>query len=114
MSDERRFQIHLSTAIVVMFFAGGIMWINTSLSAGKIYHRRVAVMYKVGNKSVSPEKIEIGGWPVAFYERTTLKDAGAYTEVQGELCILNVIVNLVILLAVASGCEWFIRQRVLD
>ena len=98
---RKRFQIHLSTAIVMMFVAGALMWANV-------------------NERASSDKVcSLYGFPFdANYVLLNEVD-----EVDGELVpvfrpylvsiplIENGLIALAILFAVWFLCEWLIRRR---
>ncbi len=89
---RKRFQIHLSTAVVMMFVAGGILWANLRSAPLSIY-----------------------GWP--FYEvwwdsetighRTFPVDNGPYFT---RMILSNLAVALGIIFAVWFLCECLIRR----
>ena len=90
------FQIHLSTAVVLMVVAGGLVWANVALKS----------IYGIYDSY---------GWPFdAFYARSNR--SGGYFGIQIEglhagPALGNLIVTLAILTAVAVGCEWWVRRR---
>ena len=64
MTDKPRrpwFQLHLSTAIVTMFVAGGMIWANVT--------ERIVAVSGIGSMG-DPIRPKIGyGYPFAFFER---------------------------------------------
>ena len=88
-----RFQFHLSTAIVMMFVAGALMWANS-------------VKY-----FDYPHPMEgYRGWPVIMYYADRPVNAQSNSFVYS-MVLLNAIIALAILLAVWFLCEWLIRRR---
>src|SRR6266404_1141238 len=93
MTDKPRrpwFQIHLSTAIVLMFVAGGILWLN-----------------------VTPDWAHMSsvyGWPKGFYEERFGNPIAGTRFFLGTL-ILNIIAGIIILGYIAFLCEAFLRRR---
>jgi hypothetical protein len=90
---KRRFQIHLSTAIVMMFVAGGLIWANVS-----------------GTRHPSYNYIE-HGWP--FRSQMHFVGLGSYEgEEMPYLCAsIDGMVAITFLLITHAICEWLIRRR---
>jgi hypothetical protein len=131
MSDKPRrpwFQIHLSTAIVLMFVAGGLMFAN--------FGARIT-------KPTSNFKMEFG-WPCIVWTRFEIRDLLSFEHREDEYRIrveggdeivvpqedmehfdsrgissgprikslaINLATALAILASIAFGCEWHIRRR---
>jgi hypothetical protein len=97
MSDKRRrswFQIHLSTAIMLMLVAGGLVWANAEPT--KFY-------------SMGDELVFFRGWPYTFQGNINgdvIKD-----YFWPEYMARNVASAVMILGTVAFACEWWIRRR---
>jgi len=87
-SRRKRFQIHLSTAIVMMFVAGGCLWINVN---GRIIGQH-----------------HYYGWPIAIIKRKVYLVGQPYP---GYAIIFDVIVMFALLLVCWFLCEWIIRRR---
>jgi hypothetical protein len=97
-------QFHLSTAIIMMFVAAGLLWVN---------------MHAV------PQRRDTGGgymqhfgWPMTMASQERYYTLDAVGLVNGRLniggldsIVVNAIVALFILVATAVVCEWFIRRR---
>jgi hypothetical protein len=103
MSDKPRrawFQIHLSTAILMMFVAGGLMWANVVEDISYYW-----VQPYVGD----PIRLELRkqGWPIRFTEYY-LYDSQKPNYWK---CAADFATALVILAAIAFVCEYFIRRR---
>ena len=67
MEKEKKrawFQIHLSTAVVVMFVAGCLIWANTK---ERIESENDLLLGK--------REFEVYGWPLAIWNRRTLPTA---------------------------------------
>ncbi len=104
---SKRFQIHLSTAIVMMFVAGGLMWANTRIN-------NVRPDYWAA-PSLPSNRIYSYGWPQNA-EAVHVHIAGGETIIKerrwAEMgCVLNGAAALFILFAVWFLCEWLIRRR---
>lgn len=114
MSDEtkparkrRLFQVHLSTAIILMFAAGGIYWFEFYATTQRIGVLRIQK-----------------GWPISFWdagEESYSVDDGHRTSyrvrpLQGSGWQLNgVVIDLfcmvMFLTVITFACEWWIRRR---
>jgi len=94
-------QYHLSTAVVLMFVAGGLLWLN---------------MRPLPLRAVEM-KIPLHGWPLMTrYAVITLSNEEAAMMPDGgywnwQNCALNALCAVVILLAVAVFLEWRIRRK---
>ena len=122
-----RFQFHLSTAIVMMFVAGGLMWANVSernnLSArlpASIETRPLlhgvlksdsmigVVVFSRGwpcNTFVSQNKLAVDGQRKTYYQLVLAK----YWSVSG--VIVDACIALILLAASCVICEYLIRRR---
>jgi hypothetical protein len=102
--SKLRFQIHLSTAIVVMFVAGELLWLNI---------RKLPDVYPLTESF----HYRIHGWPfVTNYwlltldsEEATLQPPNGYWD--WPHLVVNFFCALIILALVAFVCEWWIRHR---
>ncbi|HLX60541.1 MAG TPA: hypothetical protein VKX17_04580 [Planctomycetota bacterium] len=112
---RKRFQIHLSTAIVLMFVAGGLMWANTRPRIGttdeysaflRVYHGEV--------------KCERYGFPftiACFVPEQRVQSGGEVATVSEEyqtslwFLVLNAVVAMEILFIARLLCEGMIRRR---
>ncbi|MCY3020853.1 MAG: hypothetical protein NTW87_17690 [Planctomycetota bacterium] len=116
MSEQPRkrpwLQFHLSTAVVLMFVAGGILWLNMvptghwdghkangERTAGRMYGIPMVIVWAGNSFSV-----DVQGRGLV----ETLQPV-RHWEILGLLC--NTIVGLVILFAVACALEWRIRRK---
>ena len=129
-----RFQFHLSTAIVLMFVAGGILWANmrdsrytVSVDSGEIFMtlplQTQGVAYTFGWPSVLHE----GARPLRLRVRNVENSDQwwVYTDAEADLrerssfdgswrmagIALNLLTALAILLALAVLLEWRIRRK---
>jgi len=108
-----RFQIHLSTAIVLMFVAGALIWANVRASSTPVY---VEFPYKI-----CPNPDGFGGWIEEIRVRKIQSNQFGWPlpTVKGTLeqywnrtnIAMNVLVALTILFAVWFVLEWLIRRR---
>ena len=101
------FQFHLSTAIVLMFVAGGILWAN--LQERIVYEFYADLIFC---------EVHGRGLPLCF-QRLTSQTEGSdeVTHLYGTMSwrydglAVDLVLALVVLLAVGSICEWLIRRR---
>jgi hypothetical protein len=101
----RRFwQIHLSTAIVLMLVAGGLTGINVekrqTLVQGEFVQRHM----------------EFAGWPLpdrtfSEWDRNTIYIGHVKTIHQPQNVVMNILIALVVLGVLAVNLEYFIRRR---
>jgi len=123
---RRWFQIHLSTAVVLMLVAGVLLWANVRERQGHRYvtldSEEAAVQSALG---IHDPYSVVRGWPFTHQEWLSSKTdifksallAWAEAQVYGNLwypgsLAMNVLVALVILLSTASVCEWRIRPSI--
>jgi hypothetical protein len=102
---RKRFQIHLSTAIVLMFVAGGLIWANR--------------IEKLSTSRIEFAEYTHAGWPFWALNHIHLIDpygierigkTDMYFIVYPGL-IENLSVAALILFSVWFLCEWLIRRR---
>jgi hypothetical protein len=115
---KRRFQIHLSTAVILMFVAGGIISLNVRSSSKMTYVEESyqicptvvknadGTYYLVPENRVRHVLVTPHGWPLKA-ENKTLERYWNRTNIA-----INVIVALAILSLAGFICEWWIRRRV--
>ena len=111
---RRWFQIHLSTAIVLMFVAGGLMWLNN-----------VPEMLKPIAMEISPngiygathEALPRVGWPLRIHDKplvTSEMDETSYNYIvsyESYWYLANLTVAVLILISIALLLEWRIRRK---
>src|SRR5579862_22503 len=117
-----RFQIHLSTAIVLMFVAGALIWANVN-EREYVFETDDAEFYRVGDVIYWFEiQHAEHGWPFYAVQRRIKFPAlkNDKTVDRGEVVpsiwrtgpiIYNALIALAILDAVWFLCEWQIRRR---
>ena len=100
MSEKPRrwLQIHLSTAIVLMFVAGGMLWANIHIRKVNL-NNGVFLFYEY---LVDPYYGR--GWPFVF-------DYGGNPEISLAALALNTLVAIVALSFCAVLLEYFIRRE---
>ena len=105
---RKRFQIHLSTAIVMMFVAGGLIWVNVRARAVEAWQLNPIDGGEVGDIYF--------GWPLTG--AVSRWNEYAFPGFQQRemffpyaFCAIDLIVGSFILLAVWFFCEWLIRRR---
>jgi hypothetical protein len=87
-SRRKRFQIHLSTAVLLMLAAGAIVWANVK-------------------ERPWGERFIIRGWPLDWMEYWGM--SGKDYSLLGIPC--DIVVAALLLFAVWFVCEWWIRRR---
>src|SRR5258708_6741202 len=117
----KRFQIHLSTAIVMMFVAGALIWANTT--GNESWHRWMTDETWAGESQPGWSDVILVkyGWPLAG---TEYFPHGNYRDHRGRLNVhfdwtdnhyskwaINGFVGTIILFSVWRLCEWLIRRR---
>jgi len=116
MSDAPKkrpwFQYHLSTAIVLQFVAGGLMWANMRVRrTGTAYWDEI---WQQPYRDPPDRNVTLfgKGWPVAVQQ---WHQNSVVTMPQPELShaalLVNALFGLVAIVLVACVCEWFIRRR---
>jgi len=133
-----RFQVHLSTAVLMMFVSGGVIWANVrprpAEALGEIIHAFSFKAYPKGTKSEFFQSEGNGiwagsadnnyGWPLnALFETTPLSlrrdgeiirseigDGRTQYQYHAWWILINVIIATVILFAAWFVFEWLIRR----
>ena len=102
---RKRFQIHLSTAIVMTFVAGALIWANVGP-----YELPLMDRWRLG-----PRTLRLYGWPLCVnrYSISSMmgSDTAQYHGLSEERIAVNVVVAIAILFATWFICEWLIRRR---
>jgi hypothetical protein len=116
---RRRFQVHLSTAVVLMFVAGGLLWIN---AADKFDGMEFEVLNTGEVVSIPDNRFASHGWPfVAIRYRDSgdlsLRKPGAArlerrrgNHLIYSMAALDFVVALALLFVVWFLCEGQIRR----
>jgi hypothetical protein len=91
-----RFQIHLSTAIVLMFVAGVLIWANCRTKQF-FWDDAMIIRY---------------GWPQAAVQQEILLDGSTSIYIKDyEALFIDVLTSLIILGLMLILCEWLVRRR---
>jgi len=107
------FQLHLSTCIVLMFAAGGLLWANIVPGKNAYWGHGVG-------KSGHTDTIADGyGMPILFrfvgetkfYSNTGLDRTDPFYKFDVAFLLLNILANVVLLTTVLILSEWLIRRR---
>ena len=105
---KRRFQIHLSTAIVLMFVAGGLIWANVTPNKN----------YGLGCSEGIYHKSVWYGWPFSCIFDIKLSNSlfdwvGKHYRwiIDWNKSVLNLLIALLLVFLVYFLCEWLIRRR---
>jgi len=109
-----RFQIHVSTAIVMMFVAGGLIWANVRGTVSDFDD-----VIEIHTGETEHEIITEFGWPcnaltaisLTFSRGEKLVGVAAQDNWTFTHAAADVFAALAILFAVWFICEWFIRRR---
>lgn len=104
---RRWFQIHLSTAVVLMLCAGGLLWVNVEKGAVPYSH-----LASLGIEFDDSKELEYRrGWPFVFQEKS-LPDWGHGPFFYWLRLAGNVAISLVIVVCAAFACELVNRRLV--
>jgi len=104
-SQWRRFRLHLSTAIILMFATGGLMWANT------IPHGATITAWDPTSQDYYQAPIVQYGWPFeAHTQYPVFKGQTEGFQQINPLAILNIGVAFGILYLVWHICEWQIQR----
>jgi len=103
MSKRRFWQIHLSTAVVLMFVTAGFLWLN-------FRPRHVQWFVLRWHEKYYFEPATVIGWPRVYSGHTntgsTLDVPPLFVSVT-----INLTVMLVAVVIASFACEYFIRRR---
>jgi hypothetical protein len=113
-SSRPWFQLHLSTAIVLMFVAGGFIWANTVKAIAKVIHTPATTMHAMRTDGVcmpftNPARdtpVFEQGWPATFRSEMNAVAEWRYKALACDVAALGAI-----LLAFTVLCEYFFRRR---
>jgi hypothetical protein len=94
-TPRRWFQIHLSTAVMLMFVSGGLIWANVEEV------KRIGLTTRLGH-------VWTQGWPW-YWAVGVSYDKGYNFDVYD--LAKDTLIVLAILTAVAFACEWRIRRK---
>jgi hypothetical protein len=106
--------MHLSTAIILMFVASGLVFLNTYSRYGE---PNMALDSEQYWGTTHPVNYAAYGWPTKGI-RWINEETGEYTIINLHYpmismrpILINFVVAMVILFGVWLGCEYFIRRR---
>ncbi len=128
MKRRKVLQLHLSTALVLMVLAGGLVWLNVRSRPVRLPE---ALDEMIKDSPVEEVKyftqLKIRGWPCNFQVfnmapefQDKLSEAVEASEgiiqveatgVDREQLVKNILVALAILGMVGAGFEWWVRRR---
>lgn len=120
---KKKLRFHLSTAVVLMFVAGLVLWANIAPS----YERRTEFLSAMpGTRQPHYERVRYYGWPLQFWETDEVVDAtnavvptartpyGAwFGETRDAVVnlVYDVVSGLAIVLLTGVACEaWIVRR----
>jgi hypothetical protein len=103
-------QIHLSTAVVLMIVAAALLYLNIRAVSSQRIAAPIRIVM-VGGKPM-PDTLIQYGWPIhcvtsGHYDN----DSPSYLIVESHRLLISVAVNIGILVAAAYACEYLIRRR---
>ncbi len=112
MTKRKLLQLHLSTCLVLMVLAGGLVWVNV--------RKVLTEEHEEFKNNISPMAVLARGWPWTFQSywgpviRTNEGGEFQYDSSNGGLnewsLSFNILTALTILGAVGTGFEWCIRK----
>jgi len=126
---RKRFQIHLSTAVVMMFVSGGIIWANVSERLrrvdgdkgfqGDYFNKAEYGSPILGDGNWTGGKKYVRGWPCEAMQSLTLVEdynlsARIWTRGRAarywhaSAVVVNACIALAILFTALFSCEWLI------
>lgn len=114
-----RLQLHLSTCIVLMFTASGLMWVNfIARDPGDIRVQLNLGVVELGIKSKDNSPIVQYGWPSTVCAEVDLRASPIRRIFNQDYArnwnnnnlALNIASALAILAVVAFVCEWILRR----
>lgn len=135
---RRWFQVHLSTALLLTFAAGGLMWLNfnirkSTIDLPKEDQDQGQMGWGRGHWFLEDRFIyrEQNGWPYPFnelsiqmskprlqlslYETRSILEPSTRSETSRrftlEMLAMDIIVSLGLLVALGGVCEWVIRRN---
>ena len=106
---RKRFQIHLSTAIVMMFVAGGLQLLNFVPSHGRLVMYVGDIEGEYTERQARVENAVWYGFPFVAYVAWPNWDIRCYSGKTN--MALNLFSAIAILYSVWYACEWRIRRR---
>ena len=106
---SRRFQIHLTTAIVLMFVAGALIWANVTEQVVQVtkfnYIQTLATEYGWPFKAFRIDELR---WLFAQSAKEHSSECYMPAYLMGAL---DLFIALLSLFSVWYACEWLIRRR---
>jgi hypothetical protein len=111
---KKRFQIHLSTAVIVMLAAGALLWANTARRVEGFTAVRGADDFIVVVRNRAQTQNNAYGFPFTCATRSYYDNdyrSAPATNIDGWKVVLNVLIGGVGLSGVLCVSEWWIRRR---
>jgi len=126
MNQTRKlFQLHLSTALVLMFVAAGLVWLNVrEVKTGNYEKPWTYVPVSMSLLSNAKVLTHARGWP--WYFQSYWYESWVYPEIYGSApewkegsivewdrwhLAFNILVALALLAGVGVAVEWVVRRR---
>jgi hypothetical protein len=118
---RRWFHIHVSTAVMLMFVAGGLLWAN--LTPRTVYEDDSGMSILSERPfETARAAIESRGWPYEYYQNRTLKELNklklprSWRGPSGEFwwkdeLLKNLGICICIVVGTATALEYLIRRR---
>ena len=103
-----RFQIHLSTAVVMMFVAGGIIWANVTgeMAYGTGNYSFCWTSYDYGFPFCAVSEQIVQNGPAKLEPFTNVSYTPHFT-----MAFIDLVISLLFAMSVWFVCEWLIRRR---
>jgi hypothetical protein len=100
------FQFHLSTAVVLMFVAAGLLWLNVHPSpVAPILDPDIDIGLQV-DANARPF-----GWPIIAVYTCGAADTSRVAKIHQSAAAFDLFLALSILLAAGASLEWLIRRK---
>ncbi|HEY3321380.1 MAG TPA: hypothetical protein VGP72_12990 [Planctomycetota bacterium] len=122
MSDQPKkrplFQLHLSTCIVLMFVAGGLIWANLGTPvflppAPAEASSQTMIEHKMGIDAI--EKMREYGWPAIAYTHWTYGKPPWWAYAVGSVIPIGALVDCIVAVGLLTTSyatsEWLLRRK---
>lgn len=111
-NTRRWFQLHLSTSVVLMVVASGLLYLNAVERVSRIERGPSRLFYEEGSDTLVSVYFTVRGWPIVYHDRMLPLD---HFEADSAMDLGGLCLNGCICLAIATGLtfllEYLIRRR---